>query len=386
MNPKLLRIVTSAESYGLIKGQLRFLSDNGWRVVGVSGGSEETARATEQLEDIRTIIIPNLVRPISLRDDVKALLQLIKVVREEKPLIVHANTPKGSLLGMVAAWWCRVPHRIYTVTGLRFETATGLFRWLLVTMERITCVCATKVIPEGDGVAETLRRNKITRKPLKKILNGNINGIDLSHFSMTDEVARETEVIREKIGGSHRFVFVGRIVRDKGISELVTAFKRFQKQYPDARLILVGTMEPELDPLPNDILDEIRDNNSIIETGWQTDVRPWIAAADALLLPSYREGFPNVVMQAGAMGLPSIVTDINGCNEIIIEGENGYIVPTHDADVLYQRMLLLVENRERTKRMAKNARPLIESRYEQKGIWKATQEMYDNLIELRYHL
>ena len=125
-------------------------------------------------------MLPDLVRPISISQDIKALFELIRVIRKERPDIVHANTPKGSLLGMMAAWWCRVPHRIYLVTGLRFETATGTFRWLLKTMERITCACATKVIPEGEGVKKTLIREKITKKPLQKIHNGNINGIVLS--------------------------------------------------------------------------------------------------------------------------------------------------------------------------------------------------------------
>lgn len=378
---KIVRLVTSAGSFNLIKGQPQYLGCNGYEVVGVSGPPAELSEKAAKREGFRTVVVPNLVRPISIGNDLKALFQLIKIIREEKPLIVHANTPKASLLGMLAAWWCRVPHRIYMVTGLRFETSTGLFRWLLVTMERITCACATKVIPEGDGVAETLKRNNITKKPLKKVLNGNINGIDLAHFNRTGELIEEADQIVEKFGGVYRFVFVGRIVKDKGLVELVTAFERFQEKYLDARLFLVGKMEPELDPLPKDILDIIKNNDGIIEAGWQDDVRPWLVASNALLFPSYREGFPNVVIQAGAMGLPSVVSDINGCNEIIIEGENGYIVPTHDAEALYERMLCLVENKEKTEYMSQRARPLIESRYKQEDVWNALLNEYNSLIE-----
>ena len=248
-------------------------------------------------------------------------------------------------------------------------------------MEKITCSCATKVIPEGDGVAETLRRNNITQKPLKKILNGNVNGIDLDHFKRTRNVIKEADQIIKKFGGVYRFVFVGRIVKDKGLIELVTAFEQFQEKYLDARLFLVGKMEPELDPLPKDILDIIKNNDGIIEVGWQDDVRPWLVASNALFLPSYREGFPNVVIQAGAMGLPSVVSDINGCNEIIIEGENGYIVPTHDTEALYERMLCLVENKEKTEYMSPKTRPLIESRYKQEDVWNALLKEYNSLIE-----
>lgn len=377
----IFRLMTSAGSISLLTGQLRMLREASWRVTVLSGGSQEQLSSISEAEGVDSHFIPHLVRPISIPNDLRALAELILLFRRKRPYIVHANTPKASLLGMVAAWWCRVPHRIYMVTGLRFETSTGLFRWLLVTMERITCACATKVIPEGDGVAETLKRNNITKKPLKKVLNGNINGIDLAHFNRTGELIEEADQIVEKFGGVYRFVFVGRIVKDKGLVELVTAFERFQEKYLDARLFLVGKMEPELDPLPKDILDIIKNNDGIIEAGWQDDVRPWLVASNALLFPSYREGFPNVVIQAGAMGLPSVVSDINGCNEIIIEGENGYIVPTHDAEALYERMLCLVENKEKTEYMSQRARPLIESRYKQEDVWNALLNEYNSLIE-----
>jgi glycosyltransferase involved in cell wall biosynthesis len=377
---KVLRIVTSSGSFGLIKGQLRFISENGYEVIGVSGPPNDLSEEASKREGIRTIVVPNLVRPISLINDIKALFQIIKIIRKEKPQIVHANTPKASLLGIIASWWCRVPHRIYTVTGLRFETASGLFRWLLVTMERITCACATKVIPEGDGVANTLRANNITKKPLKKILNGNINGIDLDYFSKTEEVINEAKSIKENIGGYFVFIFVGRIVKDKGIVELVDAFLKVQKKYPMTRLLLVGRMEPELDLLPEEIIEKIKNNDNIIEAGWKTDVRPWLVASDALVFPSYREGFPNVVIQAGAMGLPCVVTDINGCNEIIIEGINGYIITPKDVDALYDGMVRVVEDKEKTKQMAKNARPLIESRYEQSAVWNSLIKEYEIML------
>lgn len=164
-------------------------------------------------------------REISLWNDVNSLWRLIKLFRKEKPYIVHANTPKGSLLAMMAAWMTRVPHRVYTVTGLRFETTTGGFRWLLITMERITCWCAIKVIPEGEGVKKTLVRNGIIKKPLKVLLNGNINGVDVEHYLCSAEVLKKMEDIREE-KHTFNFIFVGRLVKDKGINELVRAFMK----------------------------------------------------------------------------------------------------------------------------------------------------------------
>lgn len=376
---KILRIVTSAGSYTLIKGQLRFLKEHGYEVIGISGPTVERSKKASEVEGIRTIVLPDLVRPISISHDIKALLELIRVMRKERPDIVHANTPKGSLLGMMAAWWCRVPHRIYTVTGLRFETATGIFRWLLKTMERITCACATKVIPEGEGVKQTLIREQITKKPLQKIHNGNINGIDLEYFSRTPEILATAQELRAQIGGDFIFVFVGRIVRDKGMIELVDAFERLNQEHPSSRLLLVGSPEPELDPLPEPTSKKLESNPNIYQAGWQTDVRPWLVASDAFAFGSYREGFPNVVLQAGAMGLPSVVTDINGCNEIIIEGENGYIVPKQDSEALYQGMKKLYEDRAKTKEISEVAREMIANRYKQEDVWQATLEMYQSL-------
>ena len=375
----IFRLVTSAGSLGFVSGQLRYVAENGYDCFAVSGGPEESAREFTEREGMPTILIPHLVRPISIGNDLRALSELIRLFRREKPDIVHANTPKASLLGMVAAWICRVPHRIYTVTGLRFETSTGFMRWLLKTMERITCACATKVVPEGQGVKKTLYREHITSKPMAVLHNGNINGIDLEYFDRTPEVVEQAKRIREEVGGSFIYLFVGRLVRDKGVTELVDAFERVHIEHPETRLILVGTQEPELDPLPDRTQRLIADNDAIIEAGWQDDVRPWFVASDLFTFPSYREGFPNVVIQAGALGIPSVVTDINGSNEIIIEGKNGTIIPTRDTNALYRKMTEALEQRDRLAEMSAQCRPLIASRYRQEDVWRATLEMYNSL-------
>lgn len=379
---KLLRIVTSTVSLVLIKGQYRYLREHGIDVIVVTGPPPLSDKDIALLEGAPHRLMPHLVRPISVWNDVKALFELIKLIRREKPDVVHANTPKASLLGITAAWWCRVPHRIYTVTGLRFQTATGLFRRLLITMERITCRLSTKVIPEGDGVAKTLRAERITRKPLNKLHNGNINGLDLAHFDKKAIPMDLLNIAKSETGFTDKhftFIFVGRIVKDKGICELLEAFSRLYQEDPDVRLVLVGDFEQKLDPLPEDVDQTIKTHKAIYCTGWQDDVRPWLAVADALAFPSYREGFPNVVMQAGAMELPCVVSDINGCNEIIIEGENGLIVPPHDAFALYHGMKRIMEDKVLYNHCKQNARPLIASRYKQEDVWQATLEMYQSL-------
>lgn len=372
---KLFRLNTIDWSLGMLRGQLRFLNQE-FEVVAVANDSGILKEVAER-EGVRTIGVP-MHREISIAADCRSLVALYKLFRRERPYIVHSNTPKASLLSMVAAWAARVPHRIYLVTGLRFETTHGVLRLILKTMERITCLCATKVIPEGDGVKETLRREHITRKPLQKIHHGNINGIDLEHFARTPEVMQRAAEIRND-SEDFTFIFIGRMVRDKGINELVAAFDRLNREMPATKLLLVGKFEDELDPVLPETKQIIENNPKIEFAGYQNDVRPFLVASDVAVLPSYREGFPNVVIQAGAMGLVQIVTDINGCNEVVIEGQNGVIIPKQNEEALYDAMQHLATDRELTARMAASARELIATRYRQEDVWAELLKMYKSL-------
>ena len=372
---KLFRLNTIDWSLNMLRGQLRFLNQE-FEVVAVADDSGVLQEVAER-EGVRTIAVP-MRREISIAADCRSLVTLYKLFRRERPHIVHSNTPKASLLSMVASWAARVPHRIYLVTGLRFETTHGILRFILKTMERITCLCATKVIPEGDGVKDTLRREKITRKPLQKIHHGNINGIDLEHYARTPEVVQRATEIRD---GSEdfTFIFIGRMVRDKGINELVAAFDRLNREIPATKLLLVGKFEDELDPVLPETKQMIENNPKIEFAGYQNDVRPFLVASDVAVLPSYREGFPNVVIQAGAMELAQIVTDINGCNEIVVDGRNGLIVPKQNEEALYEAMRRLATDRELTARMAASAREMVATRFRQEDVWDELLKMYKSL-------
>lgn len=376
---KLIRVTTADISLeGLLQGQLKYLNQY-YEVVGLAADTGSLAKVAER-EGIRTINVP-MHREISLLSDLKCLWELIKIFRKERPNIVHTNTPKGSLLSLMAAKITGVPHRIYLVTGLRYQGATGLFRKILMTMERISCFCATKVIPEGNGVKKTLYQDHITSKPLEVIHHGNINGKDTSFWSV-DQSPETREDIRKILGikeDDFVFVFIGRIVNDKGMHELALSMKRLNQDYPHCKVILVGRFEQELDPLPEEDVQYFQTNESIKCVGVQMEVRPYYAAADALVFPSYREGFPNVVLEAGAMGLPSIVTDINGCNEVIEEGVNGVIIPSKDADALYNAMKYFLDNSQKVQEMAKSSRKVIQERFEQKDLWNALLNMYKSL-------
>src|SRR5690606_5051455 len=177
------------------------------------------------------------------------------------------------------------------------------------------------------------------------------------------------------------FIFIGRLVSEKGINELVGAFRRLQTTHQNITLLLVGPLEADLDPLNPETLLEIKNNPKIKTTGYQQDVRPYLAVADVLTFPSYREGFPNVVMQAGAMGLPAIVSDINGCNEIIENGQNGVIIPVKNEEALLKAMSEFITNPEMTDKLSSRAREIICSRYDRKEFWRLLKQEYEMLEE-----
>jgi glycosyltransferase involved in cell wall biosynthesis len=218
---------------------------------------------------------------------------------------------------------------------------------------------------------------------LKVIGNGSSNGIDVGYFNPELFTVSQSLALRQQlqIGPSDFvFVFVGRLVSDKGINEMVSAFERHQTQHPLSKLLLVGDYEADLDPLLPNTLQAIQTNDAIITTGFQADVRPYLDLSNALVFPSYREGFPNVVMQAGAMGLPCIVTDINGCNEIIKEGINGVIVSVKNTDDLLLFMNEFVDNSQLFNQLQANSRTMIATRYNQQVIWEAIKKEYIQLI------
>jgi glycosyltransferase involved in cell wall biosynthesis len=375
---KIIRAVTVAQSVGFYAPMVDGLRERGYEVVSVSSPGPEL----EQLKakGVRCIEIP-MERHIAVTKDIKSLLALIKVFRKGKPFMVHSMTPKAGMLCMLAAWICRVPRRVHTFTGLVWPTTTGIKRRILMATDWLTCTCATHVIPEGKGVMDDLQ-NHITRKPMKVLGFGNVRGVDMEAFSRRPEIMAKAEKLRRD--DLFTFIFVGRIVGDKGINELVQAFVRLQKVKANVRLLLVGDYEANLDPIKPETKELIDSNTSIEAVGPQygDDLKAYYAASDCFVFPSYREGFPNTVMEAGAMDLPSIVTDINGSREIIINGENGVIIPSKDADALYSAMLRMATDTPTTQRMARSARQLIADRFEQSFVRQCLYDFYQEISRI----
>ena len=381
--PKIIRTATVPLSLDLFcRGLLKDLSGD-YEVVALSSPLPELAGIAER-EGVRTVGVP-MERKIAPFKDLVSLVRLIRVFCRERPRMVHSITPKAGLLSMMAAWAAGVPVRVHTYTGLIFPYAKGWKHWLLRFTDKLTAACATHVIPEGGGVREDLIRFGITRKPLHVLGNGNVRGVDLDYYCCTPEIRQQGLGLRKLLGIPEKdftFVYVGRFDRDKGLGELVNAFYRLNSRYPDTHLLMVGEEEKDGGRLPDKVRDMIDMHPCIHSSGsWLIDVRPWYAAADALVHPSYREGFPNVVLEAGAMGLASIVTDINGSREIILEGQNGVIIPPHDMEALYSEMASFVTGRERVQAMARDARTLVSIRYELQYVRRCLKDYYKEILK-----
>lgn len=318
-----------------------------------------------------------LTRKITPIKDLKAVYELYRYLKKEKPLIVHTHTPKAGIVGMMAAYFAKVPLRLHTVAGLPLMEATGMKRKVLDFVEKLTYKFSTNVYPNSKGLYDFILSEKFTKPSKLKVLGkGSSNGIDTSYF---DPSLYSDEFIAQQKGHwnipltDFVFVFVGRMVADKGVNEMVGAFQQLLKENSNCTLLLVGPFEEELDPLNPSVIEAIKTNDKIVHAGYQNDVRPFFAMSDGLIFPSYREGFPNVVLQAGAMGLPAIVSNINGCNEIVTSGENGVIISVKDEVATLDAMRALFINEDFQLSLKKNARKTIVENYDR-------QEMFQYLL------
>lgn len=381
MKHKIVRITTVPISLEkLLSGQLRFMNSF-YQIIAVSADKDKL----EKLGKSQGIGVFSLemTRKITPLQDVIAVLKLFLYLKKTKPFIVHSHTPKAGVVGMFAAKLAGVPNRLHTVAGLPLLETTGSKRKLLNFVEKLTYNFATKVYPNSFGLEQIIIENEFCKKEKLKVLaNGSSNGIDTSFFNPELFSLEQNLSLKDRLkihSQDFVFIFVGRLVKDKGINEMVVAFEQLHKENNAVKLILVGDYENDLDPLLPQTIKTIQNHNSIISVGFQNDVRPYLAIADILVFPSYREGFPNVVMQAGAMGLASIVSNINGCNEIIKEGVNGFIIPVKNEEAIYLAMKKTISDTVMCENIKQNSRPMIVSQYEQSVVWQAILEEYQSL-------
>lgn len=381
--PKLVRLTTAPLSLKyLLPGQMRYMRENGLDVIMVSSDGPEREEVIRN-EGCRHQVIP-MTRKITPFADLKSLWLLYRFFKKEKPDIVHSHTPKGGLLAMLAAKMAGIKIRVHTIAGLRFMTSKGFTRKVLVFMEKLTAKAATHVWPNSFSLLEYIRTNKlVTPRKLEVIGLGSSNGINLQRFSPAALKEDKLKQIKELVKYDEQliyFVSVGRIVHDKGMDELLNAFIQIHKQNERVRLILVGAFEDELDPISENARQILKTHPAVIQAGWNDSVEYFMHFSYALVHPSHREGFPNVLMQAGAMFCPVIASRIEGNVDIVDHEKTGLLFEVRNEKELQERLEFSLANPAIMKQYAVALRNKIEQHFDQKMVHQQMMKRYLELL------
>lgn len=327
-------------------------------------------------------IVP-MTRKITPLQDLKCLWQLIRIMRKEKPNIVHTHTPKAGLLGMLAAWISRVPVRIHTVAGLPLMVEKGFKLQLLKAIEKITYATATNVWPNGASMKKVIEENRFcSPKKIKVIGNGSSNGIDTNRFNSQALDPIQLQKIKQEINydpNTTYLLFTGRLVYDKGIVELITAFEKIQKSNPGLKLILTGNFEKSLDALPPYIEKIIVSNPAIIHISWTSYVEYFMALANIFIFPTHREGFPNVLLQASLMKLPIVCSNIPGNVDIVVHQKTGLLFMVDNVHSLCEQLEYAINNTHKMKTMAEEQYHFVYNNFPREVVWQALLEEYNQL-------
>jgi glycosyltransferase involved in cell wall biosynthesis len=374
--PTILLGVTHPQTCLVLGARLRALRKAGFEVLLVSSPGE-LLDATAAREGVKRIAIP-MQREISPLSDVLSFFRLWLLLVRRRPDMVEFSTPKAGLLGSIAALLCAVPRRVYMLRGLKCETATGLKRKLLFAAERLTSACAHVVLCNS----ESLRRQAISlglapAQKLRLLGEGSSNGVDINRFSPGPSDVREKLGIppEAKVVG-----FVGRLTTDKGLPELLIAFDTVLRTEPSARLLLVGWFDAAEDALSRDLRTHVLRHPRIDCTGFVSDTAPYYRAMDVLVLPSWREGFPNVVLEAAASGVPVVTTECTGARDSVVSEVTGLLIPPGYPEAISEAVLKIMGNPERQKRMRQAARAWIIEHYVESRVVTLTADYSSELV------
>lgn len=381
--PKLIRITTVPISLKLLlAGQMKFMKEQGWDVLAVSADGREVAQVVKN-EGVRHAVIP-FTRKITPFNDIICIWKLYRLFREEKPDIVHTHTPKAGLLGMIAANLAGVKIRIHTLAGIPAMGAKGNRKSLLEKAEKWTYANATEVWPNSQGLySHVVMEGFANEAKLRIIGKGSSNGVDLKHYNR--QALKENHLVAATMrimpnDDDYIFLAVGRLVKNKGIEELVSAFLN-SKISNLSKLVLLGSFEQDLDPLSPETVQIIQDSPRIIQINWTDHVSHYLALADVLVHPSHREGFPNVLLEAGAMQVPVICSDIIGNRDLITQKKTGLIFPVKDAEILKEALEFAFVKREKMAQMAEQLYLEIQQNYQRTYIHGELLSNYQRLLK-----
>lgn len=378
---KLIRITTVPISIEkLLENQPKYFSKF-FDITIVSSDKSELEKLGKK-QGVKTFCLP-LTRKITPFKDIIAIFKLYFFLKRENPKIVHSHTPKAGFVGMTASFFAGVPIRMHTVAGLPLMERKFIKKKVLIFIEKLTYLFATNVYSNSKKLMEFILSKKFcSKRKIKTLANGSSNGIDTKYFSDNISLISKNKLLDtlKILKNDFVFCYVGRVVKDKGINELVSAFNELNLKNKNCKLIIVGKIENETNPVSKSTMGIIKKNKNILLTGFKNDVRPYLSIGNCFVFPSYREGFPNVLMQAGAMDLPCIATNINGCNEIIQDNINGFLIPPKNIDALVKSMQKIMDKKLIIK-LSKNSRLMVKEKYDQKYFWKKLLIEYNNLVK-----
>ena len=393
-------VVNSSLAVGFLEGQPQYLQDRGFDVTVISPERHKDEWEVARPQGVSMIELP-LEREISPLRDLASLWRLWRIIRELRPVITNVGTPKAGFLGGFASWLNRVPCRFYTLRGLRFETTTGLRRRLLIYAERLACRFAHRVICVSKSVQEKAIASGLTSRARTVVFgSGSSNGVDASRFMLTSEVMKRADVLRYELGIPPKAPvvgFVGRLTRDKGIPELTEAFLRLSYQFPDLRLLLVGRFENG-DPLAPETRRCLESHPRVILPGYckaspnaeqrvqrpVEDTPPFYALMDLLILPSHREGLPNVVLEAQAAGKPVAAAMATGIVDAVTDGETGLLFPVGDVSAIVNALTRLLNDKELADKLGCAGQARVTREFRQEQIWEALFQEYLRVLETTY--
>jgi glycosyltransferase involved in cell wall biosynthesis len=379
--PRLVHVTTIPLTLEFFRGQIGFMKERGFEVCAVSSPGPELEEIGRR-EGIGVYGVP-MERRISPLGDLKAFLDLCSLFRRLEPAIVHAHTPKGGLLGVMAARMAGVKVALYTMHGIRFSTAVGIQRSVLRWAEALTCRAADRVFSVSrSNHARAVAEGLCSQNKIHVLARGSCNGVDADGRFNPEKLPSTSRLeIRHRLGiPPHATVlgYVGRIVKDKGLVVLADAWSLLRERFRDLHLVLVGPLESQ-DPVPQDVLNRLRRDERVRFTDWVWDPVPYYAAMDIVVLPTFREGFPVTPLEASAMEIPVVASAVDGCVEAVVHGGTGLLVPPGDRESLVAAVHALIMDSELRRRMGRLGRQRVIRTFKPEAIW---QELLDHYLEM----
>jgi len=378
---KIVRITTVPQSlWKIMEGQLAYMNKF-YEMYAVSTPGDKL-EIVKNREGVKTVGI-EMKRGIAPFSDLVSLWQLIKFMRFAKPDIVHTHSPKAGLLGMLAASFTGVKIRLHTVAGMPLESRKGWVRLMLMQMEKLTYSKAHMVFPNSVSLKNFILENKFSNPNKVRVLgHGSSNGIDLEHFGATESLKKEGEKLRNSLGiakGTVVFGFLGRMVKDKGVNELVRSFKRMKDNDKNVALVMGGKFEDHLDPLESEVRSYIDKSKDIHFLGYLADVRPMLMMTDVFVFPSHREGLPGALLQAAAMGCAIIAAEATGSKDII-NNENGILTRIGEEEDIYNAMVAYLNPDKRKTKQSKVSQSIAE-KYDRNYVWECIRREYETQLD-----